>query len=70
MKPKDTFTDRLSVTGTANALELRGLSRTFGALMALDDINITLRPGERRAVLGSTLSKHCLLYTSPSPRDS
>ena len=53
MKPKDTFTDRLSVTGTANALELRGLSRTFGALMALDDINITLRPGERRAVLGS-----------------
>ena len=53
MNAKDTFTDRLSVTGTANALELRGLSRTFGALLALDDINITLRSGERRAVLGS-----------------
>ncbi len=47
------FTDRLSVTGTANALELRGLTRTFGALVALHDINITLKPGERRAVLGS-----------------
>ena len=53
MNRKDTFTDRLSVTGTSNALELRGLSRTFGALLALDDINITLRSGERRAVLGS-----------------
>jgi len=53
MKKVASFTDRLSVTGTANALELRGLSRRFGALVALDDINMTLKPGERRAVLGS-----------------
>lgn len=45
--------DRLSATGTANALELRGVSKLFGALAALSDINITVKPGERRAVLGS-----------------
>lgn len=45
--------DRLQATGTANALELRGVSKLFGALAALGDINITVKPGERRAVLGS-----------------
>lgn len=45
--------DRLSAAGTANALELRGVSKLFGALTALQDINITVKPGERRAVLGS-----------------
>ncbi|MCB1463721.1 MAG: ABC transporter ATP-binding protein [Nitratireductor sp.] len=44
---------RLSATGTGNALELRGVSRLFGALAALTDITMTVRPGERRAVLGS-----------------
>jgi len=46
-------TERLSATGTANALELRGVSKVFGALAALSDIELTVRPGERRAVLGS-----------------
>ncbi len=45
--------DRLSATGTANALELRGVSKRFGALTALADIEMTVAPGERRAVLGS-----------------
>lgn len=44
---------RLSAAGTANALELRGVTRLFGALAALTDVSITVRPGERRAVLGS-----------------
>ena len=44
---------RISATGTGNALELRGVSKLFGALTALSDVNITVRPGERRAVLGS-----------------
>ena len=44
---------RLSAAGTANALELRGVSRFFGALAALSDITLTVKPGERRAVLGS-----------------
>ncbi|MEM1275014.1 MAG: ABC transporter ATP-binding protein [Pseudomonadota bacterium] len=47
------ISDRLGATGTANALELRGVSKFFGALAAMQDINITVGPGERRAVLGS-----------------
>ena len=39
--------------GAGNALELRGVTRLFGALAALTDITLTVRPGERRAVLGS-----------------
>lgn len=45
--------DRLSAAGTVNALELRGVTRLFGALAALSDITLSVRPGERRAVLGS-----------------
>jgi branched-chain amino acid transport system ATP-binding protein len=36
-----------------NALELTGVSKLFGALSALSDITLSVRPGERRAVLGS-----------------
>ena len=45
--------ERLSSAGTANALELRGVSKLFGALAALTDITLSIAPGERRAVLGS-----------------
>ncbi len=44
--------ERLAATGT-NALELRGVTRMFGALAALTDITLSVKPGERRAVLGS-----------------
>jgi branched-chain amino acid transport system ATP-binding protein len=47
------ISDRMAATGTANALELRGVSKMFGALEALGDIDMTVKPGERRAVLGS-----------------
>ena len=53
MNAPASVSDRLSATGTANALELRGVAKFFGALAALDNINLTVRPGERRAVLGS-----------------
>jgi branched-chain amino acid transport system ATP-binding protein len=43
----------LASAGSANALELRGVSRLFGALAALSDVTLSVRPGERRAVLGS-----------------
>jgi branched-chain amino acid transport system ATP-binding protein len=49
----ETVASRLSAAGSGNALELRGVSRLFGALAALTDITLTVRPGERRAVLGS-----------------
>ena len=45
--------ERLTATGSANALELRGVTRMFGALAALTDVTLNVRPGERRAVLGS-----------------
>jgi branched-chain amino acid transport system ATP-binding protein len=49
----DSVAHRLSAVGVANALELRGVTRLFGALAALVDVSLTVRPGERRAVLGS-----------------
>ena len=39
--------------GSATALELRGVSRSFGALAALSDISLNILPGHRHAVLGS-----------------
>src|SRR3569832_785917 len=49
----DSVAQRLQAVGSGAALELRGVTRMFGALAALTDITITVRPGERRAVLGS-----------------
>ena len=43
----------LASVGSDAALELRGVTRRFGALAALTDVTLTVRPGERRAVLGS-----------------
>ncbi|HSP26697.1 MAG TPA: ABC transporter ATP-binding protein [Saliniramus sp.] len=51
--PPRSVADRLSTTGTGNALELRGVTRMFGALAALTDVTLTVKPGERRGVLGS-----------------
>jgi branched-chain amino acid transport system ATP-binding protein len=45
--------ERLGSVSTGNALELRGVTRMFGALAALLDVTMTVEPGERRAVLGS-----------------
>ena len=49
----DSVAQRLSVVGSANALEFRGVTRLFGALAALVDISLTVKPGERRGVFGS-----------------
>ena len=43
----------LRSSASDNALELRGVARLFGALAALSDVTLSVRPGERRAVLGS-----------------
>jgi branched-chain amino acid transport system ATP-binding protein len=45
--------ERLGSVSSGNALELRGVTKMFGALAAISDITLTVRPGERRAVLGS-----------------
>src|ERR671935_2652318 len=49
----DSVAHRLSAVGAGAALELRGVTRLFGALAALTDVTLSVRPGERRAVLGS-----------------
>lgn len=36
----------------ASALELRGVSRRFGAVVALDDVSLVVRPGTVHALLG------------------
>ena len=43
----------LGAVSTGTALELRGVTKMFGALAAISDVTLTVRPGERRAVLGS-----------------
>lgn len=43
----------LSSVASGNALELRGVTKLFGALAAISDVTFSVRPGERRAVLGS-----------------
>src|SRR5437667_12740180 len=49
----DRSAPRFSAVRTGAARELRGVTRLFGALAALTDVTLTVRPGERRAVLGS-----------------
>jgi branched-chain amino acid transport system ATP-binding protein len=44
---------RFQLAASRNALELAGVSRQFGALVALADVTLSVAPGERRAVLGS-----------------
>ena len=34
-------------TSSANALELRGVTRLFGALAAISDVTLSVQPGER-----------------------
>jgi len=48
-----TSSDIPAQTVSENALELTGMTKKFGALAALTDINIAVQPGERRAILGS-----------------
>jgi branched-chain amino acid transport system ATP-binding protein len=38
---------------TGDALELQGVSRSFGALAALSDVTFSVAAGERRAVIGA-----------------
>jgi branched-chain amino acid transport system ATP-binding protein len=56
-------TARLSSTG-AHALELDGVTRNFGALAALADINLRVAAGERRAVLGSNGAGKTTLFNA------
>ena len=59
----DTAASRLSSTGT-HALELDGVGRQFGALVALEQITMRVAAGERRAVLGSNGAGKTTLFNT------
>ncbi len=56
--------ERLQATGTANAARSARRVRYFGALAALLDINMSIKPGERRAVLGSNGAGKTTLFNA------
>jgi len=51
--PASRSSDLISTASSGNALELRGVTKMFGALAAISDVTMTVAAGERRAVLGS-----------------
>lgn len=63
MTPTTDALSRLQGAGR-HALELEAVSRHFGALVALADINLTVGPGERRAVLGSNGAGKTTLFNA------
>src|SRR6059058_1728537 len=55
---------RLNRAGAAHALVLEGVSRTFGALVALDKVDLTVGAGERRGILGSNGAGKTTLFNA------
>jgi len=44
------------VSARQAVLELKGLSRSFGGLRAVQGVNISIFPGDRKAIIGPTMS--------------
>src|SRR5947209_7417528 len=55
--------ERLSANNVF-ALELEGVGRQFGALVALADVNLRVGAGERRAILGSNGAGKTTLFNT------
>src|ERR1700760_1308566 len=55
--------ERLS-SNSAYALELEGVGRRFGALVALADVDLKVGAGERRAILGSNGAGKTTLFNA------
>src|ERR1700728_4529247 len=61
--PTNQAAERLS-SNSSHALELEGVGRVFGALVALADINLRVGAGERRAILGSNGAGKTTLFNA------
>jgi branched-chain amino acid transport system ATP-binding protein len=55
---------RLAEAGAAHALLLEGVSRSFGALVALDGVDLMVGAGERRGVLGANGAGKTTLFNT------
>ncbi len=55
---------RQTFVGSPYALELQGVGRTFGALVALHDVSFKVMAGERRAVLGANGAGKTTLFNA------
>jgi branched-chain amino acid transport system ATP-binding protein len=55
---------------TGSALRVRGLSRRFGGVVAVSDVDLDLEPGERRAVLGPNGAGKSTLFNLIAGADS
>jgi branched-chain amino acid transport system ATP-binding protein len=56
--------------GTDPVLRVRGLTRRFGGVMAVGDVDLDLAPGERRAVLGPNGAGKSTLFNLIAGADS
>ncbi len=54
----------ISQAGEAHALSVEGVSRHFGALVALDDVTLTVDADERRAILGANGAGKTTLFNA------
>jgi branched-chain amino acid transport system ATP-binding protein len=57
-------TPRIARAGAAHALQLDDVSRSFGAVIALDSVSITVAAGERHAVLGANGAGKTTLFNA------
>ncbi|MCK4960968.1 MAG: ATP-binding cassette domain-containing protein, partial [Anaerolineales bacterium] len=52
------------VVGSSYAMELQGVGRRFGALVAIENVSLSVMAGERRAVLGANGAGKTTLFNA------